>query len=266
MAGEDEYVVAEDCEEEDYSVPVEETQDLDYFGSSRYGNTADSTVIKETPMVEMLDTDSANRTLVEEERQLNEVQDGDDHFDDNDDDIMIIAAEQTVNQSDIPGSQPKTGQSVANGHAKSTSGAGTSAGNTPSGGRTYRRGHRTSRLSRNRPSNNKNAKLQQAASDNNQASVLDFFQPLWGRAKQAVQTLTKVLSPGSSTAQSTGGVTNKLSRDNGNETGGATNTCDDSSDAEAATSTCSSVNSTAGNKPWPLTAQQTSKAGRRNFL
>ena len=288
MAGEDEPGLTRVCDETESSIAeddqpnvcdlteteennntyVEETQDLDYLGNSLYGNTGATTVVKETQQLypnknvdDGCHGDSANNVLVEAVRQVDKVEDDDDDYD-----VVIVAAE-SIDQNDNPSSRTKTRQYVSQAHAcaHSTSGLSPSGGNI-SGGRTYRRGYRTSRLSRNRPSNNKNARLQNAASDSKQASVLDFFQPLWGKAKQAVETLTKAFSPpeGSTkqrSASSSHGV-------NDSDTGGATtSTCDESSDVEGATSTCSSMNSTvsdkavAGNKPWPLKSQQTSKAG-----
>ena len=253
---------------------VEETQDLDYLRNNLYGNTGATTVVKETQKRYPNNIDDgchgnyANNTLVEADRQVDKVEDDDD----DDYDVVIVAAE-SINQNDITTpSRTKTRQHVSQAHAcaHSTSGLSTSGVST-SGGRTYRRGYRTSRLSRNRPSNNKNARLQNAASDSKQASVLDFFQPLWGKAKQAVETLTKAFSPppdGSTTSAEQRSAS--LSRGvNDSDTGGATtsSTCDESSDVEGATSTCSSMNSTVsdkavvGNKPWPLKSQQTSKAG-----
>ena len=265
-----------DCDltetEENNDTDVEETQHLDYLGNSLYGNTGATTIVKETQKLYPNNIDngchgeSANTTLVETDRQVDKVEEDDDDFD-----VVIVAAE-SVDQNDIPSPRTKTRQHASQAHAcaHSTSGLSPYGGNT-SGGRTYRRGYRTSRLSRNRPSNNKNARLQNAASDSKQASVLDFFQPLWGKAKQAVETLTKAFSPppdGSTTSAEQRSAS--LSRGvNDSDTGGATtsSTCDESSDVEGTTSTCSSVNSTlsdnalAGNKPWSLKSQQTSKAG-----
>ena len=267
IAGDDEPDVDDLTEtEENNDTYVEETQDIDYLGNSLYGNTGATTVVKETQkrypnnIDDGCHGDSVNNTLVEADRQVDKVEDDDD----DDYDVVIVAAE-SINQNDITTpSRTKTRQHVSQAHAcaHSVSGLSTSGGNT-SGGRTYRRGYRTSRLSRNRPSNNKNARLQNAVSDSKQASVLDFFQPLWGKAKQAVETLTKAFSPpeGSATVSSRGV--------DDSDTCGATttSTCDESSDIEGATSMCSSMNSTvsdkavAGNKPWPLKSQQTSKAG-----
>ena len=268
IAGDDEPDVDDLTEtEENNDTYVEETQDIDYLGNSLYGNTGATTVVKETQkrypnnIDDGCHGDSANNTLVEADRQVDKVEDDDD----DDYDVVIVAAE-SVDQHDIPSSRSKTRQHVSQAHpcAHSTSGLSPSGGNI-SGGRTYRRGYRTSRLSRNRPSNNKNA-----ATDSKQASVLDFFQPHWGKAKQAVETLTKAFSPpldGSTTSAEQRSASSRGVNDS--DTGGATttSTCDESSDIEGATSTCSSMNSTvsdktvAGNKPWPLKSQQTSKAG-----
>ena len=268
MAGEDEPFVLEDLtetEENNDDTYVEETQDLDYFGHSLYGNTGASTIVKETQKKYPNNIDDgchgnfANNTLIETDRQLDKVEDDDDY------DVVIVAAEST-NQNDTVSSRTKTRQNVSQARAHSTSGAG-SPGGTTSGGRTYRRGNRISRLSRNRPSNNKNARLQNAASDSKQASVLDFFQPLWGKAKKAVETLTNAFSPPEDSSVSTKQRPASSCDVDGSDTGGATTTCDESSDVEGATSTYTSMNSTVsgktivGNKPWPLKSQQTSKAG-----
>ena len=233
LAGDDEPDVCDltESEETNYTY-VEETQDIDYLGNSLYGNTGATTVVKETQKMypnnidDGCHGDSANNTLVETDRQLDKVEEEDD----DDYDVVIVAAE-SVDQN-ITSSRTKTRQHVSQAHAcaHSTSGLSPSGGNT-SGGRTYRRGYRTSRLSRNRPSNNKNA-----ASNSKQASVLDFFQPFWGKAKQAVEALTKALSPppdGSTTSVEQRSAS--LSRDvNDSDTGGATttSTCDESSDVE----------------------------------
>ena len=236
VAEEDESFVVEDLtetEENNDDTYVEETQDLDYFGHSFYGNTGATSVVKKRRRSILIILtivamgDLANNTLIDTDRQLDKVEDDDDDYD-----VVIVAAEST-NQIDIASSQTKTRQYGSQARAHSTSAASSPRGTT-SGGRTYRRGYRTSRLSRNRPSNNKNARLQNAASDSKQASLLNFFQPLWGKAKQAVETLANAFSPpeGSSVSTKRRPVSSRGVDDS--DTGGATTTCDESSDAEGA--------------------------------